>query len=162
LDQIFDRAAWVLTRAAAVFLVAMMMITVIDVPLRAVNFPLFGTFDLVELFLVAMTYLAIPETFLREEHVVVEIIDPIVGPRVTAILRAVASGLALVLLAAMEVMMVQPALDTYAFNDVTKDLEIPKIVLWIPIHIGIACAVLAVAFVFLRDVARVFKGEAPA
>ena len=162
MDAAIHSAARYLTRAAAIFLTAMMLISVADIVLRWVfNFPIFGTFDLVELFLVAMVYLAIPETFLREEHVVVELVDHFVGPRVQAVLRAVSTGLALVLLAAMEINMIEPAWDMYDFGDETKDLEIPKIVHWVPILLGVACSTLAVALLFVRDVGRVL-GVRPA
>ena len=158
MDTAVQTASRFLTRAAALFLVAMMMITVIDIPLRwPFNVPIHGTFDLVELFLVAMVYLAIPETFLREEHVVVEIIDHVIGRRLRAILKALSTGLALALLVAMEIYMIEPALDMYEFGDVTKDLEIPKIIHWIPILLGIGCSILAVTLLFARDLTRAAK-----
>lgn len=151
-----DRAARLLGRAAAVFLVAMMLVTVTDVGLRwLANYPVFGSFDLVELFLVASIFLAIPETFLRDEHVVVDVVDRVAGPRTVAVLRALAAGLALAFLALMLAHMVRPARDSIAFHDVTLDLEIPKIVHWTLILAGTGCAVLCVAAVFVRDLAGV-------
>lgn len=158
MDAAIHAAARYLTRAAALFLVAMGLITVVDIPLRwPFNFPIHGTFDLVELFLVAMVYLAIPETFLREEHIVVGLIDHVTGPRMRAIMKAIASGLALALLVLMEINMIEPAYDMYEFGDETKDLEIPKIVHWLPILLGIACSILALALLFVRDVGRVVR-----
>ncbi len=49
----------------------------------------------------------------------------------------------------------------YDFGDETKDLEIPKIVHWVPILLGVACSTLAVALLFVRDVGRVL-GVRPA
>ncbi|HEX7007976.1 MAG TPA: TRAP transporter small permease, partial [Alphaproteobacteria bacterium] len=61
MDRAFELAARFFGLAAAVFLIAMMMISVADVSLRAAfDVPIFGTFDLVELFLVASVFLAIP------------------------------------------------------------------------------------------------------
>lgn len=153
---LLDRAARLLGRAAAIFLVAMMLVTVVDVGLRwLVNFPVFGTFDLVELFLVATIFLAIPETFLRDEHVVVDVVDRVAGPRTIAVLRTISAGLALVFLTLMLAYMIRPAWDSVAFHDVTLDLEIPKIVHWTLILAGTGCSVLCVAAVFVRDLAGV-------
>jgi TRAP-type C4-dicarboxylate transport system permease small subunit len=83
-----DRLARLLAGAAAVFLCAMMMVTVADVVLRSlVKYPIFGTFDLVELFLVTLIFLGLPETFRREEHVVVDLVDHLAPQRVVALLR---------------------------------------------------------------------------
>ncbi|MGH6914044.1 MAG: TRAP transporter small permease subunit, partial [Geminicoccales bacterium] len=62
--------ARLLVGAASAVTCAMMMVTVTDVVLRSLfDYPIFGTFDLVELCLVALIFLALPETFRREEHV---------------------------------------------------------------------------------------------
>lgn len=156
-----DKATWVLTRAAALFLAAMMLITVADILLRTLfNIPIFGTFDLVELFLVAMVYLAIPETFLREDHVVVELIDHIFNARTISVLRVIAGLAALVLLIVMEINMVQPMIDMVEFEEHTLDLSIPKYIHWMPILLGVFCSIFTVALIFVRDLLRLIERPA--
>jgi len=59
-------------RIAAVFLAAMLLLTVADVSLRAVfNYPLRGVFDLIELLLAATFFFALPCVFLRDDNIVV-------------------------------------------------------------------------------------------
>ena len=56
-----ERCSLVCGVLAAVFLAAMLLITVADVTLRAVlNLPIRGGYELVELFLVATFFLALP------------------------------------------------------------------------------------------------------
>ena len=99
--------------AASLFLGAMMMVTVADVVLRSLfSYPIFGTFDLVELFLVAVIFLALPETFRREEHVVVDLIDHLAPARAVALLRVLAALLAVLLLGLMLWRSVAPAHDS--------------------------------------------------
>ena len=63
--SLMSRAA---SYGSALFLAAMMLITVADVTLRAVaNLPITGTYDLVQLFLVGTIFLSIPDVFLRDE-----------------------------------------------------------------------------------------------
>lgn len=148
-----DRLARLLAWAAAAFLAAMMMVTVIDVVLRSVfNTPVFGTFDLVELFLVAAIFLALPETFRREEHVLVDLVDHVAPAGAVRWLRLLAAGLAVVFLALMLWHAIPPAKDTYVFGDRTLDLEIPRFLHWIPILLGLAAALLTALSLLFRAV----------
>ena len=61
-------------------LAAMMLVTVADVVLRAVaNLPIRGTLEIVELLLACAFFLALPASFLRDEHIVVDIVDGVAG-----------------------------------------------------------------------------------
>jgi TRAP-type C4-dicarboxylate transport system permease small subunit len=147
-----QRAARWFGYAAALFLIAMMLITVIDVLLRSLfAIPIFGTFELVELFLVATIFLALPATFLRDENVVVDLIDHLIPAGGIRWLRLLGLLLSLIFLTAMLWRMIQPALDTLEFGDQTLSLEIPKIVHWLPILFGVACTIIAVVAVVLCE-----------
>ncbi|MSP87568.1 MAG: TRAP transporter small permease [Alphaproteobacteria bacterium] len=134
---------------AGVSLVAMMLLTVTDVILRAaINRPIRGTFELVELLLACTFFLALPAAFLRGDHIVVDVIDTL-APRRVALLKRVAEAIAVVVIAAMAWQGWLAARDTLVFNDVTSDLEIPRILYWIPVLAGmigggIAAAIMAV------------------
>lgn len=155
MDRAFELAARFFGLAAAVFLIAMMMISVADVSLRAAfDVPIFGTFDLVELFLVASVFLAIPATFLREEHIVVDVIDHVAPARLIAGLRWTGTVLTLAFLILMLSQMIEPARDKIEFGEVTLELSIPKYVHWIPILIGVFFSALAVAAILARDILR--------
>ena len=126
----------------------MMLLTVADVVLRAVaNKPIPGVVELVELLLACSFFLALPATFLRDEHIVVDIIDG-VTPRRVPLLKRIAAALAVLALAMMAWQGWIGARDALAFGDVTSYLSIPRIVYWIPVLAGIigaAAAALAVA-----------------
>jgi len=146
-----DGLARLLGGAAAAFLCAMMLVTVTDVALRSLfSYPIFGTFDLVELFLVALIFLALPETFRREEHVVVDVVDHLVAPRVVALLRVLAALLATLLLGLMLWHSVATARDTWRFGDRTLDLGVSRFIHWLPILLGTAVAVLVALLMLTR------------
>lgn len=152
-----------LTRVAAVFLLAMMLINVVDVGLRvSVNEPIFGTYEIVEFLLAAVAFLAIPEAFLRDQHITIELIDQVLPPRVIDALRAFGTLCALVFVALMVWHMVQPALDYIEFNEITMDLQLPLIWKAVLIMTGIGAAVLTALVLFIRDLTRAFAGEAAA
>ena len=141
----------------------MMLINVVDVGLRvSVNEPIFGTYEIVEFLLAAVAFLAIPEAFLRDQHITIELIDQVLPPRVIDALRAFGTLCALVFVTLMVWLMVQPALDYIEFNEITMDLQLPLIWKAVLIMTGVGAAVLTALVLFVRDLKRAFTGEAAA
>jgi TRAP-type transport system small permease protein len=121
----------------------MMLLTVADVTLRAAfNAPLRGIYELVELLLAGVFFLALPAVFLRDEHIVVDVIDG-VAPRWVPALRHVADALAVGLLVIMAWQGWLAARETLAFGDVTAELGLPRILHWIPLLVGVVGAAAA-------------------
>jgi TRAP-type C4-dicarboxylate transport system permease small subunit len=135
--------------AAAVALAAMVLVTVADVLLRACcNRPIRGTFELVELLLACTFFLALPAAFLRDEHIVVDLIDG-AAPRWVPVLKRLSLAIAVALLAAMAWQGWIAASDAVAFHDVTSDLAMPRLWYWIPVLAGMIGACLAAAAMLL-------------
>jgi TRAP-type C4-dicarboxylate transport system permease small subunit len=133
-----------------VFLVAMMLLTVADVVLRAVaNRPIRGMFELVELLLACTFFLALPAVFLRDEHLVVDLVDP-VAPRWVPWLRRLAEVIAIPVLALMAWEGFKAARETLVFNDVTSDLAIHRLWYWTPVLVGLIGGALAAVWMSLR------------
>lgn len=148
-------AARFLTRVAAIFLLAMVAINVVDVALReSINAPIFGTHEIVVLMLAAVAFLAIPEVFLRDQHITIELIDQVIPERVAHWLRAFGTLCGLIFAALLAWHMVQPALDYVEFEEITMDLQIPLIWQASLILLGIAAAVFTAFALLLRDVGR--------
>jgi len=143
-------AAKVCGWAAGVALAAMMLLTVADVVLRAVtNQPIRGTLEIVELLLACTFFLALPAVFLRDEHIVVDVVDGM-APRRVPLLRRIAGVLAVLVLAVMAWQGWLAARDTLAFKDVTSDLALPRIWYWIPVLAGMTGSLIAAAVMVLR------------
>lgn len=136
---------------AAAFLAAMMLLTVADVALRAVaNQPIRGVVELVELMLACTFFFAIPATFLRDEHIVVDMIDGWT-PRLVPWLKRASGLIAMAMLGVIAWRSWISARETLEFGDVTSDLSLPRLLYWIPLLIGIAGgAVAAAAMAFAR------------
>ena len=137
------------------YLVGMVAINVVDVGLRSgLNTPIFGAYEIVEFMLAAVAFLAIPEVFLRDQHITIELIDQVVPAKVSDWLRAVGTAAAFVFVALLSWHMVRPALDNIEFNEITMDLQLPLIWKAALILTGVAFAVVAAAVLFLRDLSR--------
>jgi TRAP-type C4-dicarboxylate transport system permease small subunit len=134
---------------AAAFLAAMMLLTVADVLLRTFfSYPIQGMLELVELGLACTIFVALPAVFLRDEHLVVDVIDHMTKPAVVRLLDLAGALASLVVLAVMAWQMVPLARAMHEFGDVTSDLSIPKLYYWIPVLLGVVASALAtVAFI---------------
>ena len=134
---------------AAFFLTATMMVTVADVFLRTFfSYPMRGVLELVELGLACTIFLALPAVFLRDEHLVVDVIDHLAKKPVVRLLDLAGAIVSLVVLAVMLWQMVPLARTMHEFGDVTSDLSLPKIWYWVPVLLGLfASALAAVVFI---------------
>jgi TRAP-type C4-dicarboxylate transport system permease small subunit len=132
----------------------MMLVTVADVLLRAVvNRPIRGTLEIVELLLACGFFLALPAVFLRDEHIVVDVVDSAL-PRAVPLLKRISAVLGVLVLGVMAWQGWIAARDTLLFNDVTSDLSLPRIWYWIPVLAGMIGACLAAAAMLLQEARR--------
>jgi len=142
MNRRIESAARLCGWTASVFLAAMMLLTVADVVLRAVfNYPIRGTYELIELLLCATFFFALPAVFLRDKHILVDAIDTCV-PRAVPSLRRISGLIAVAMLVLMAWQGAIAARDTVSFGDVTAELSLPKILYWIPLLFGLGAGAL--------------------
>lgn len=155
--------ARVLRWGAMAALIAMMIVTAVDISMRnALNQLVHGSIELVQLTLVLVVFLALPETFLRDEQIAVDAIDQFASPRWVAILRASGALLTLTLLTTMVANMFPQAIDTLVIGDLTTDLQISLFWYWLPILAGGCVSMLAVLVVSIGELRRAvaaFRGR---
>jgi TRAP-type transport system small permease protein len=148
-------AARVFGAVAAFFLAGMVLITVADVVLRSLfNFPIRGVLELVELGLACTIFIALPAVFLRDEHLVVDVIDHVAPRAVVRWLDLAGALLSAAVLAVMAWRMLPLARDMHAFGDVTADLAIPKLWYWVPVLVGVVASLVATLAFIIRGQGR--------
>ena len=146
--QFFARVFGYLAAAA---LAATMMITVADVFLRTFfGYPIRGVLELVELGLACTIFVALPAVFLRDEHLVVDVIDHLTKKSVVRLLDLAGAIVSLVVLVVMLWQMVPLARTMHEFGDVTSDLSLPKMWYWVPVLLGVAASALATLVFIVR------------
>lgn len=124
----------------------MMLVTVGDVALRAMfNVPIRGTAELVEFGLACAVFFGLPAVFLRDEHLVVDLVDQLAAPRVVRLLDLGGALVSLGVLAVMGWQMLPVARAMHEFGDVTSNLSIPKIYYWVPVLLGVFASAAATA-----------------
>ena len=122
-----------------------MLLTVADVVLRGLfAMPIRGMLELIELGLACTIFLALPAVFLRREHLVVDVVDHLVKPRLVRLLERLGALVSLGVLAVMAWQMWPLARTMVEFGDVTSDLSIPRMYYWIPVLLGVMASALAV------------------
>jgi len=143
------KVATVFGSLAAIFLAGMMLLTVADVVLRHVfSHPIRGMLELIELGLACTVFLGLPAVFLRDENLVVDVIDHLAPRGVVRFLDLLGALVSLGVLVVMAWQMAPLAKAMIEFGDVTSDLSIPKLYYWIPVLLGvIASAVATVVFI---------------
>jgi TRAP-type C4-dicarboxylate transport system permease small subunit len=130
---------------AAAFLAAMVLLTMADVVLRSFfAYPIRGMLELIELGLACTIFIALPAVFLRDEHLVVDVLQK------SHFFDRAGAVVSLVVLAFMGWMMLPNARNMIEFGDVTSDLSIPRLWYWVPVLFGVLASALAVLFQFLR------------
>lgn len=157
------RASRLLLYAGTVALAIMMLATTADVVLRAtINRPIRGVVDAVEITMLLVVFLGLPDAFLRGEQVTVDVIDHLVPPCVLAVLKVAGAVLSTVFLALLAVNLVQPLIDAYRFGDRKADLPVPLYPLIALVLVCLATSFLAMLLLTLREMLKagaVLRGE---
>jgi TRAP-type C4-dicarboxylate transport system permease small subunit len=158
-ERVFRQVARPFGLAAALILVFMMLLTTEAVLSRQLfNAPLLGLVELSEFALVACIFVAMPGVFLRDENIVVDVIDHVVPQRVTHILRMFGLVLTLAFLGFSAITMIEPAWVKFNRNQTTLVLEIDLFYFWLPILFGFYLAAAATLWLIVH---RLLKGGPP-
>jgi TRAP-type C4-dicarboxylate transport system permease small subunit len=127
----------------------MVLLTVADVVLRTFfGYPIRGMLELIELGLACTIFIALPAVFLREEHLVVDVL------RRSRPLDLAGAAVSLVVLAFMGWHMLPNARSMIEFGDVTSDLSIPRLWYWVPVLFGVVASAFATLFFVFRSLRR--------
>ena len=117
---------------AVVALIALMMVTVVDVFMRYLfNRPIRGSFDAVEGLLLLFVFNSMAATFFGRRNVVIDIIDSFIPRRSSAALIRIADVLSVLVLALLMWAMLVPATQSYAYGELKQDLGLPIFILWL-------------------------------
>jgi TRAP-type transport system small permease protein len=131
---------------------AVLLITVADVVLRNLfRYPVRGQYEMVELGLSATVFLALPAVFLQGAHLVVDVADHFVSPRVKRGLDLFAGAVALGVVGLILWQIAPQSLYVMRFGDMSFDLQIPKIWYAAPLLVGMAFSLLAALLSLLRQ-----------
>ncbi len=144
------RAAYRLQRVqlwlAAAALLIMVGVIVADVLLRYfLNWPIRGSYELVEAMLVVFVFHGIAAAFFERANIVIDLIDQFIGPRAVRYLIRLSDALSLVGLVILTYAMIGPLLLAYEYGDRKLELQLPVYLLWIVAVAGMIGTLFCVA-----------------
>lgn len=142
----------VLTGIAGLALLIMMLATGWDVVARALfNRPLHGVVEIVEIMVLMVAFLGLPEAFLRDENVKVDLVDMLLAERLFRVVRVLALVLTVAFLALLAWNLLSPMSDAYLFGDIKPDLRIPLYPLYGAVFVSIAASIVTTLTVIFRE-----------
>lgn len=107
-------------------LLTMTSVTCLDVVARYLfNSPLDGAYELTEIFLATLIFLALPLTTLEGEHIEVELLDMFKENLGSNILKKIAAFISISILSILSYQVMLHALKLFERGQVTNSLEIP-------------------------------------
>lgn len=119
------RVEAILGAAASGLLMAMMLLTFVDVVARYVfNRPLAGAFEVTELLLLVLIFAGLPLVSYADEHVTMDLVDRLVGPAARARLERGVHVLSAALMAGLAWLVWLKAERIWAYRDATDVLRI--------------------------------------
>lgn len=134
------------TWAGVLALMVMMFGTDWDVVARQVaGQPLTGVVELVEIAVLATAMLGLPETFLRDEQIKVDLLDSTFSAGALRLVKITGLLLAIGFLVLLCINVWQPMLDAKMFGDVKYDLGVPVWPLFALILFSFLASILAAA-----------------
>ena len=111
--------------AASIILLAMMLLTAVDVVARYLfNRPLRGAFEVTELLLLVLIFAGLPLVSFSEEHAVMDFIDRVTGVRSRRWLRRLVEAVSAAFMFLMAWLMWAKADRIWAYRDATDVLRI--------------------------------------
>ena len=119
------------------------LVTVADIVLRFFGGAVPGAVDLVQLFVMATAFAAIPWAFHTDGHVGVDLVSERLPAPVQAALRMLAALAAAVVMALILVYGWQAAALQMRFGDVSQNLGVPMVWYWAPLLAGAALSLAA-------------------
>lgn len=157
-----ERLTIALTTLASIALAFMASITVCDVVMKnLIHRPIRGTFDLVDLTLVVVVFLGLPDVFRRGTNIVVDVADHFLTPSCRQFLVIFARVLTLLFMLLILYAMVRPASDAVVYPEHQQETGISTWVLWSVILFGTASSVLVMIGSRWRSVEGDQDGSSP-
>lgn len=142
----FEKVNMILNAVAAAILFALMVLTFLDVSGRNLfNRPIAGTQELTEISLFLIIFLMLPQVTIRHQHIVVNLLDGLIGNVGAALQRVLAACLGVAMFGVIGWQLWEMADRAKRFSEVLPTLQMPLApFLYV---MAVASAISAIAFV---------------
>jgi TRAP-type C4-dicarboxylate transport system permease small subunit len=140
---------------AGIALTAMMLLTVVDVLLRAVSFPFVGTFEIISLLMGVVVSFGIPQVSLDKGHVYMEFLIERLSSRNRNLLNTFTRILCIILFVCVAYNMIRLGVRFHASGEVSPTIRIP----FYPLPFAVSICCFLESFVFVSDIVTIWRGQ---
>ena len=140
---------------AGVALTVMMLLTVVDVLLRAASFPFVGTFEIVSLLMGIVISFGIPQVSLDKGHVYMEFLIQKFSPRGKDIMNTFTRLLCIGLFIFIGYNLFNVGAEFRTSGEVSPTIKLP----FYPVAYGVGVCCFLECFVFIFDIVRIWRGQ---
>jgi TRAP-type C4-dicarboxylate transport system permease small subunit len=150
-NPVADRFLKALSLIGTAALVIGVLLTMTDIALRSVStLTVQGIVDIMQLCVLTGAMLAIPQGFMTDQHVAIDVFTEHMPEALQLALRIFASMLGLLFLGAVLWFSYRQAMTEIAGGDRSQTIGIPMIAYWTPFLAGIALAIFANGLIAVR------------
>jgi TRAP-type C4-dicarboxylate transport system permease small subunit len=140
---------------AGVALTVMMLLTVVDVLLRAGGFPFVGTFEIVSLLMGIVISFGIPQVSLDKGHVYMEFLVERLSLRNRNLMNTFTRILCIILFACIAYNMIKIGARFHASGEVSPTIKIP----FYPLPYAVSVCCFLECFVFFSEIVTIWRGK---
>jgi TRAP-type C4-dicarboxylate transport system permease small subunit len=158
MDSIFgilQKVSKILNGIAAAALTFMMMVTVVDVLMRAGGHTLMGPYEIVSLTLAVVIGLGIPQVSLDRANVYMEILLEKLSKRSKAIMNTATRVLCLILFVLIAYNLFAVAGELHASGEVSPTIKLP----FYPVAYAVGVCCFLECFVFIFHIVKIWRGQ---
>ncbi len=145
----------VLNIIAGIAVTVMMLLTVVDILLRAGGHPIIGTYEIVSLLLALVIGFGIPQVSLDRGNVYMDLLLDKLSKRGKKVMNTSTRVLCLILFAFLGYNLFNVGARFHASGEVSATIKIP----FYPVAYGVAVCCLLECCVFIFDIVRIWRGE---
>jgi TRAP-type C4-dicarboxylate transport system permease small subunit len=154
LDWIFHKMLFI----SGLFLVAMVVLTCLDVLGRLFDHPLFGTYELVSFMAALVVVGSLPESHIKKRHFGVEIVTNKFSPRMQNILELITDTLSLTLFCVVAWRMILYGASIQASGEVSMNLNLPEYIIIYMVGFGFFFFCLAILKNIMSLIGKIQQG----
>ena len=142
-------------------MIGAIVVTVGDVIARALfKTGYIGLVDVTQFAVIGFAYLAMPLTFLKNEHVAISLYDHRLSMRADCLLRVFANILIIAIIGVIIYYGCTQAARTLRWGDVSQNIEIPMILYWVMVLGGLALSLAVCLLQLIKNAIGLVLGDA--
>jgi TRAP-type C4-dicarboxylate transport system permease small subunit len=152
---ILEKVSKILSVIAGSALTGMMLLTAADVLLRAGGHPIMGTYELVALSLALVIGFSLPSVTLARQQIFMEFFVALLSKKTQAIINTATRILCIVIFLFIGYTLFRVGYDFQTSGEVSPTIELP----FFPVAYGVGVCCFLECFVFVHEIARIWRGQ---